>query len=165
MDAPDIWALFDHKPAPTYHKGRMAILGDAAHASTPHQGAGAGQAIEDALILSSLLGDHAIQSASDIPAAFTAYDAIRRPRSQEVVRTSRAAGITYAFQGPAADDLAGIAAELSRRYQWIWNEDVGGQVDRARLLLRREKRVELGSDKRRQYLWRKEIDDIVSKVC
>ncbi|RAL66883.1 hypothetical protein DID88_007665 [Monilinia fructigena] len=38
-------------------KGRIVLLGDAAHASTPHQGAGAGQAIEDAFILSNLLGD------------------------------------------------------------------------------------------------------------
>jgi len=44
MEKPDVWALFDHPPAPTYFKGRFALLGDAAHASTPHQGAGAGQA-------------------------------------------------------------------------------------------------------------------------
>lgn len=46
MEKPDEWALFEHPPAPTYVKGKLAILGDAAHASTPHQGAGAGMAIE-----------------------------------------------------------------------------------------------------------------------
>ena len=35
---PDLWALFDYPPADTYFKGRVCLLGDAAHASTPHQG-------------------------------------------------------------------------------------------------------------------------------
>lgn len=35
MQKPDTWALFDHPPAPTYIKGRICLLGDAAHASTP----------------------------------------------------------------------------------------------------------------------------------
>ena len=72
MERPDVWALFDHPPAPTYYKGRLALLGDAAHASTPHQGAGAGQAIEDSYILSNLLGQ--VNSAEDLENAFRAYD-------------------------------------------------------------------------------------------
>ena len=40
MTKSDIWALFDHPPAHTYTKGRVCLLGDAAHASTPHNGAG-----------------------------------------------------------------------------------------------------------------------------
>ena len=143
MDAPDIWGLIDHQQAPTYYNGRIAILGDAAHASTPHQGAGAGQAIEGAFILSTLLGDEKTQSASDIPAAFKAYDAIRRPRSQKVVETSRAAGLTYAFQGPARDNLEKIGEELLKRYRWIWDEDMEKQAERAKSLLRGEKRVGL----------------------
>ena len=35
---PDLWALFDYPPADTFCKGRVCLLGDAAHASTPHQG-------------------------------------------------------------------------------------------------------------------------------
>lgn len=38
MTKPDIWALFNHLPADTYTNGRICMLGDAAHASTPHQG-------------------------------------------------------------------------------------------------------------------------------
>lgn len=137
MDDADLWALFDHQPAPTYCKGRVAILGDAAHASTPHQGAGAGQALEDAFILSTLLADEKTQSASEIAAVFEAYDAIRRPRSQKVVSTSRAAGETYAFRGPAGDDIDGIRDELLTRYQWIWDEDMGRQARDAQVVLAR----------------------------
>lgn len=135
MPDPDLWALFDHHPAPTYFKNRIAILGDAAHASTPHQGAGAGQALEDALILSTLLADERVRSAADIPAALHVYDAIRRPRSQKVVSTSRAAGETYAFKGPAGDDLDKIRDELLTRYSWIWDEDMGRQAEEASALL------------------------------
>ncbi|UQC78867.1 salicylate 1-monooxygenase SalA, partial [Colletotrichum lupini] len=51
------WAIFDtyDYPAPTYVKGRLCLAGDAAHASTPHHGAGAGMGVEDALALATLL--------------------------------------------------------------------------------------------------------------
>ncbi|KAJ0158592.1 Salicylate hydroxylase, partial [Colletotrichum tanaceti] len=55
MRKPDVWALFDHPPSPTYYRGRVCLLGDAAHASTPHKGSGAGMAIEDACVLGNLL--------------------------------------------------------------------------------------------------------------
>ena len=135
MDAPDIWALFDLNPLPTFYKGRVALLGDAAHATTPHQGAGAGQALEDAYVLSALLGDERTHTVADLPAAFMAYDAVRRPRSQKVVSTSRSAGLTYAFRGPAGDNREAIAAELSQRYRWIWEEDMVLQSARAKELL------------------------------
>ena len=126
MEDPDMWALFDMQPAPTYYAGRVVLLGDAAHASTPHQGAGAGQALEDAFILTVLLGDEKTRSAGAIPAA------VRRPRSQKVVSTSRAAGATYALQGQALDNLEMIGEELLQRYQWIWAEDMNVQAECAR---------------------------------
>ena len=135
MEDADMWALFDMLPAPTYYKGNVVLVGDAAHASTPHQGAGAGQALEDAFILSMLLGDKKTRCAGDMPAAFRAYDAIRRPRSQKVVSTSRAAGATYALQGQARDNLDQVGEELLQRYKWIWDEDMQVQAEHARELL------------------------------
>jgi 2-polyprenyl-6-methoxyphenol hydroxylase-like FAD-dependent oxidoreductase len=44
------------EPLPAYHRGRVALLGDAAHAMTPHLGQGACQAIEDAVVLAPLAG-------------------------------------------------------------------------------------------------------------
>jgi salicylate hydroxylase len=135
MEEPDMWALFDMLPAPTYCAGKVVLLGDAAHASTPHQGAGAGQALEDAFILSALLGDVKTRTAEDIPAAFMAYDAVRRPRSQKVVSTSRSAGAAYAMQGQALDNLELLGEELLHRYEWIWAEDMKAQAEHARQLL------------------------------
>ncbi|EHL03619.1 putative Salicylate hydroxylase [Glarea lozoyensis 74030] len=137
MEKPDIWALFDHPAAPTYYKKRFAMLGDAAHASTPHQGAGAGQAIEDAYVLSSLLGE--INSVDDIEKAFKAYDTIRRPRSQRVVTTSRDAARIYEFEDEnLGSDLEKIRETLGERFKWIWDEDMVAQKDKALQLLRDE---------------------------
>ncbi|KAL8821913.1 MAG: hypothetical protein Q9223_000143 [Gallowayella weberi] len=132
MDKPASWALFEHAPAPYYSQGRVAILGDAAHASTPHQGAGAGQALEDALIMCELLADDGIKSIHDIPKAFQAYDAVRRPRSQRVVSTSRAAGQLYNFQSLEWGKFAELRENLLQRYRWIWEHDMREQVEQAR---------------------------------
>ena len=130
MEKPDVWALFDHPPAPTYFKKRFALLGDAAHASTPHQGAGAGQAIEDAFILSNLLGQ--VNSVEEIEKAFRAYDAVRRPRSQKIVATSRDAAKIYEFEDEELKtDLESIKRRLETRYNWIWDEDLPQQLTKA----------------------------------
>lgn len=134
MEKPDVWALFDHPPAPTYYKGRFALLGDAAHASTPHQGAGAGQAIEDAYVLSNLLGQ--VDSVENIEKAFHAYDAVRRPRSQKVVKTSRDAAAIYQFvDDELGADLEKIKERLETRYDWIWDEDLGQQLKDAQKIM------------------------------
>ncbi|KAI9866704.1 MAG: hypothetical protein M1830_005913 [Pleopsidium flavum] len=134
MEKPDVWALFDHPPAETYFKGRTCLLGDSAHASTPHQGAGAGMALEDAFVLSNLLGS--VHQAKDIENAFRAYDAVRRPRSQKLVTTSKTAGQLYDFEADGiGDDEHMIRENLNQRYPWIWEEDVDGELREAKALL------------------------------
>ncbi|KAK0663407.1 hypothetical protein QBC41DRAFT_350229 [Cercophora samala] len=89
------WAVGDHDHAPVYFKGRVAMLGDAAHASLPFAGNGAAQALEDAAVLDHLFGR--VKQPSQIEAALGAYDAVRRPRSQAVVDLARKFGRVYAF--------------------------------------------------------------------
>ena len=86
---PQKWSLWHHPETSTFYRGRLALIGDAAHASTPHQGAGAGNAFEDALVLSRLLADPSVRSAGDIEKVFKVYDHIRRPRTLRIVSTSR----------------------------------------------------------------------------
>lgn len=128
MEKPDVWALFDHPPARTYRNGRICLLGDSAHASTPHQGAGAGMALEDAHVLSHLLGQ--AEESSDIEEAFRVYDSKRRERTQKLVTTSREAGLLYDFQGEGiGDDVQKLKKNLDERYKWIWDDDLETTLD------------------------------------
>ncbi|KAK3073508.1 hypothetical protein LTR53_004847 [Teratosphaeriaceae sp. CCFEE 6253] len=127
MQKPDIWALFHHLPAPTYFKGRVCILGDAAHASTPHNGAGAGQAIEDALCMSRVLAE--VYRAQDLPRAFAAFDTVRRPRSQRQVRVAAESGWLYDLQAPGIEgDWEKVREKLGSKQTWIWEHDLEADV-------------------------------------
>ena len=72
-------------------RGRVALLGDAAHALTPNMGQGAGMAMEDAAILANELS-RAARGETDAPAALTSYVARRRQRVDTIVRLSRQIG-------------------------------------------------------------------------
>ncbi|KAF2219937.1 hypothetical protein BDZ85DRAFT_36901 [Elsinoe ampelina] len=141
MRKPDVWALFEFPDAPTYTKGLVCLLGDAAHASTPHQGAGAGMAIEDALVMSCLF-EGVERTPEGIKAVFEVYDEVRRPRTQRVVRTSREAGLCYDFMlEGVGDDLEKVRRDLEKRWEWIWYEDLGRHVDDAKALLKKRQGV------------------------
>lgn len=133
MPDPSQWAIFEHPHISTFCRSRVAILGDAAHASTPHQGAGAGQAIEDAHVLSELLGDAQVRSTEQVMAAFKAYDEIRRPRSQRVVTSSKEnAYLLCLCLDEVKDDEEKLKITFQERLRWLWDLDIEGQAERAR---------------------------------
>jgi 2-polyprenyl-6-methoxyphenol hydroxylase-like FAD-dependent oxidoreductase len=66
-----------------WHQGRVLVIGDAAHATTPNLSSGGGMALEDGVVLAQELDRN-----SDIAAALGAFAARRRPRAELVVDTS-----------------------------------------------------------------------------
>ncbi len=74
-------------PLPSFHSGRVVLLGDAAHPMTPNLGQGACQALEDAVVLSRL----AAAGEDEVVSALAAYTSARLPRTTQVVRWSRRA--------------------------------------------------------------------------
>jgi salicylate hydroxylase len=125
------WPLFHHPDTPTYYNGRIGLLGDSAHASGPSQAAGAGQGLEDALILSRLLG--LVSDSSQIDAAFKVYDAIRRPRAQGVVRESADVGRQYYLSHPDyGHNLEKIKTDANLRLPLIWWHDLDGDIKTAK---------------------------------
>jgi len=128
------WALFNSPDAETYYDRRICLSGDSAHASTPHQGAGAGMGFEDAYVLSSLLGK--MRDPSRITDVFRVYDAVRRPRTQRLVTSSRTTGELYEFvYPPVGDDLEKMNEVLQEWHEWIWKADLPAQVQEAQAML------------------------------
>jgi 2-polyprenyl-6-methoxyphenol hydroxylase-like FAD-dependent oxidoreductase len=72
------------EPLPRWSNGRVVLVGDAAHATTPGVGQGAAQAIEDAVVLTERLA-----GGRDLATALGEYEQIRRPRAETVLKLSR----------------------------------------------------------------------------
>jgi 2-polyprenyl-6-methoxyphenol hydroxylase-like FAD-dependent oxidoreductase len=91
-----------------WHKGRIVLLGDAVHATTPHLGQGAGMAIEDSIVLAEELANHA-----ELESAFSAYRARRFERCKYIVEASRAISYGQTGQGPRIDQPTATQAMFS----------------------------------------------------
>ena len=72
---------------PTWSRGRTLLIGDAAHATSPHAGQGAAIALEDAMRLSCLLRD-----SEELAVTFARFEAERRPRAERIVARARRNG-------------------------------------------------------------------------
>jgi 2-polyprenyl-6-methoxyphenol hydroxylase-like FAD-dependent oxidoreductase len=96
------------EPLPAYHRGRVAVLGDAAHAMTPHLGQGACQAIEDAIVLASVAAPRA-------PLDLTGYTTARLPRTRALVQASYRATRLSGLTSRPAVALRNTGASLAGR--------------------------------------------------
>ncbi|KAK3943307.1 salicylate hydroxylase [Diplogelasinospora grovesii] len=129
-DHPSKWRVNDREPLPqwTFLKGKVVLLGDAAHPMVPHQSAGAGQAVEDAYILAKALTEYLTRRPTtpspsatrstlsriarfktkprksatepDLQQWMHLYQAVRFPRAQQVQQSSREAGELFEMQAP-----------------------------------------------------------------
>ncbi|MBO0753380.1 MAG: FAD-dependent monooxygenase, partial [Bradyrhizobiaceae bacterium] len=86
------WGLYDRRPLGRWTNGRLALLGDAAHAMLPHLGQGANQAIEDGVALAVLLEG---ETSAAVPETLRAYEGFRRVRTDMVQAESRQNGLRY----------------------------------------------------------------------
>jgi 2-polyprenyl-6-methoxyphenol hydroxylase-like FAD-dependent oxidoreductase len=85
---------------PSYYRGRVLLIGDAAHAFSPLLAQGAAMAIEDAVALAELLGQ-----GGDIDQVLRGYEARRRPRVETVRAAVRRRTIARGMEGPATPEL------------------------------------------------------------
>src|SRR4051794_18214283 len=84
LDTVNIRAVYDIDPVDTWHTDSVVLIGDAAHAMLHHQGQGANSAIMDAGALVD-----ALLEADDVPSALAAFQATRKPVTDELQRISR----------------------------------------------------------------------------
>ncbi len=136
IDSPTIWALHEIQPLETYKNStnNVILIGDAAHAMLPHQGAGAGQGLEDALILAKLLENpelthESIQFVSEI------YQQIRLERAVKVQNTSRESGEIYELYSSKYSDFESIGQHLTHRFDWLWQHSLEQDIQQAQAAL------------------------------
>jgi len=106
------------------------LAGDAAHASCPHHGAGAGFGIEDALALATLLeAANSGPSKAKTVAALEVYNNVRYERTQWLMQSSRATGDFYTGRDPnVGRDFEKFGREIEWRSHKIWYYDVEGMA-------------------------------------
>ncbi|KAF2160181.1 hypothetical protein M409DRAFT_60102 [Zasmidium cellare ATCC 36951] len=120
LQARSVW---EHPRASTYNRGHAAILGDAAHAMQPWQAAGAGQAIEDAMVLTTLFSQ--ISQPQDISAALETYSSVRVARTHYAQDMSAENGdITMNVGKFKGLDAAQLKEAFELRWEELWYFDL-----------------------------------------
>ena len=120
--SPISWALFTVRPLLRWHRGRVVILGDAAHGMLPHHGQGANTSIEDAFALAALLAD---TKSDDLESAFSRYQTLRRARTRKVQRSSRVtSSLLHLHDGPMAEARNRRVSRVPEDFGWIHEYDV-----------------------------------------
>lgn len=110
--------ILDRPPARPWTRGRVVLVGDAAHPTTPNFGQGGGMAIEDAVVLARRLA-----TAPDVAAALAGSEAERFARAAAVTNEAWAFGRMLQWEHPAAvavrDALAGLALRVNGTRQLV----------------------------------------------
>ena len=114
-----VWSLAERPVARPIARGRVALLGDAAHPVLPFLAQGAALAIEDAAVLARCLAAH------PVPDALAAYAKLRRSRVRRVQSAARANGRTYHAGGITAFLRNAVMGRLGadgmrERYAWLY---------------------------------------------
>ncbi|KAK3994342.1 putative salicylate hydroxylase [Cladorrhinum sp. PSN332] len=133
------WGLFDlaDRPPPAFCQGRVMLIGDAAHASTPHHGSGAGFCMEDVAVLKGLFEEFlrfGIGS-EGLEAVFAQFDSSRRERDQWLVQSSRRAADLYELrlEGMRLDEMK---KDIEERQEVCWGFNVEEAIAQAKMGLK-----------------------------
>jgi FAD-dependent urate hydroxylase len=117
--------LNDILTMPRWHEGRVGLIGDAAHATTPSGGQGASLALEDAMVMAQCIRDIDVAEP-----ALAAFETARRRRVEAIVKQSRRNGSGKAVSGPVSewvrDRALPLFLRLGRRVQ---DRDYAYRVD------------------------------------
>ncbi len=130
-----LWGLFRHEVAQHWHRGAVAILGDAAHPTLPFMAQGANMALEDAYALAQVL-----DAADGLAAGLAQWQHLRRARVARVIAAANRNARNYHLRPPLAQ-VAHLALRLSgrllpdaplRKFRWIYDHDVTALSSRPR---------------------------------
>ncbi|KLO12589.1 FAD/NAD(P)-binding domain-containing protein [Schizopora paradoxa] len=130
IESPSAWAIHSTHPLlDSYASGRVALMGDAAHAMLPHLGAGAGQGLEDAFVLVKLLS-HSETTSANVESVLQAYSMVRRPRGNFVLEASARNGDIYEMRGQSGGTMEGMRKDLPGIWDF-WYHDLEEDYNKA----------------------------------
>lgn len=113
-----IWNdIYDIAPLKSFATHNIALIGDAAHATTPNMGQGACQAIEDAVILA-----NEAHKTLDIPTAFRNFEQKRLKRTRKVIEQSRRIGQIAQLENPLLISIRNLGMRISPK--WLYKKQV-----------------------------------------
>jgi salicylate hydroxylase len=116
------WHLYDRPATAAWVKGRVALLGDAAHPMLPYLAQGAAMAIEDAAVLA-----QQVAAQGNWQAALQRYETLRRPRCERVVATARRNGQIFHLGQPwaaARDAVLSLKGTQVVGLPWLYGANV-----------------------------------------
>jgi salicylate hydroxylase len=118
------WNLFDRAPlsAENMAKGRVALLGDAAHPMLPYLAQGAAMALEDAAVLA-----HCLQQGSNMPGALVRYAQTRAARNARVVQTAKRNGRIFHLSGlmaTARNAVLALQGTQTLGLDWLYGYEI-----------------------------------------
>ncbi|KAH0838116.1 hypothetical protein J3R83DRAFT_6362 [Lanmaoa asiatica] len=135
---PSKWSIHAvDPPLSSFVRGHIALVGDAAHGMCPHLGAGAGQGLEDTLVLCKLL-THPQTVLANLQDVLRVYDRVRRPRANMVLERSAMAGELYESlrKGDNGTVIQNLRVQLSRQWDFVHHHDLGADLESALEMLR-----------------------------
>lgn len=126
-----LWGLFRHPVAAHWHRGGLALLGDAAHPTLPFMAQGGNLALEDAWVLGEALEAHV----GDVAAALASYQSRRQGRAEQVVEAASRNAWKYHLRAPLswpAHQILKLGGRLApqrvvSQFDWIYRYDVTQQ--------------------------------------
>ncbi|KAJ7647156.1 FAD/NAD-P-binding domain-containing protein [Roridomyces roridus] len=127
IDNPTKWAIHRLHRLPFYVANRVALMGDAAHGMCPHLGAGAGQAIEDAFILATVLG---VATRSTLDAALEAYEQTRLPVANHVLKSSDESGKMYEFNSSFGEQYETLGPAIKHQWDFLTSSTPEGEAEK-----------------------------------
>lgn len=119
------WGLYDRAPLRRWIRGRLTLLGDAAHPMLPYLAQGVNQAIEDGVALAAMLG---AAGRPGVPRALLAYETLRRDRTARIQHDARLTGAIYDNSGNTPGRRPSEPGVRLPNRRWIYDYDIQAEA-------------------------------------
>ncbi|USW59164.1 Putative FAD-binding domain, FAD/NAD(P)-binding domain superfamily [Septoria linicola] len=115
-----VWQLMHITPLNTFVKGRVALIGDAAHPFLPFLGQGAAQAMEDAVCIANIFQESTLvtSGADSVPELLKLYDSIRRERANWIAAQTERNGLQEGEGGPPPSFVLEMLDNCFKHDEW-----------------------------------------------